>query len=710
GRYTLATKNISLKDVATVEVFQNHQPIRALSEAQPSDQAAINLKLREDAKGVFSLLATVGAGAAPFKPTAFIWDNELISLFFSKKMQNINTYKGNNSGNDVTREFTSFYSDAESPAYEGRFLSVIAPSSPPISKQRYLFNNTHAASSSFLNVLKNEYQLTTNLVYYNDKQRKESYTKSIYYLSEDSCLTVEELTNSRAMVNHAAATFTLEANKEKFYLKNALNLNGSWIDDKGMTATIDSINQLLKTDRYNISNKFELIKEMGGKHIRFYSFNSFAQTPQNLLIKPALYNDIVNNGEPFEELMQQTAFNDFSSKTQFTFGITKPKFIQHYLGGFDVSVQSLNSLLQPLQSNDAPTYFTPDSLRNDLLWQQYKIFINLYYTYKPWKKLKLDLVLPLSYNLLIINDKIPENRAPIHRILFNPSLTVLYEITQKWSLKANYNYYSYLGSIQDSYTGYIMRNYRFFSRNDGQLADNKSHACFLRASYRNVQKALFSYLDLIYEYTTSNMIRDYSYMGILQIQNNIRQSVSSHTYGARGNISKNVYTWRTTFSLMGYYYNIFSSQMVKSELIDYRYNYYGLQPKIESQLSSWAGLSYALLWNGSQTIIKEEKSDNATIQSVSNYVKLYFYPVKRLELMVGYEHYYNNFILERKNKHYADVGISYRWKWADISLIWTNIMNTRQYITATYSGLDEFVNIFEIRPSQVLVKVKFKVL
>ncbi|MCL1969262.1 MAG: carboxypeptidase-like regulatory domain-containing protein [Bacteroidetes bacterium] len=709
GRYTLATKNISLKDVATVEVFQNHQPIRALSEAEPSDQAAINLKLREDAKGVFSLIATVGAGVAPFKPAAFLWDNELISLFFSKKMQNINTYKGNNSGNDVTQEFTSFYSDIEYPTYEGRFLSIIAPNAPPISKQRYMFNNTHAASSSFLNVLKKEYQLTTNLVYYNDKQSKESYTKSTYYLSGDTCLTVEELTNSKGMENHAAATFTLEANKENFYLKNALNLNGSWIDDKGMTATGDSIHQHLKTSRYNISNMFELVKEMSGKFIKFYSYNGFAQTPQILLIKPALYADIVNNGEPFEALRQQTIFNDISSKTHFTFGITKPKFIQHYLGGFDATVQSLNSLLQPL-NNGISTHSSPDSLHNDLLWQQYKIFINLYYTYKPCKKLKLDLILPLSYNLLLINNKNLEKQKPIHRVLFTPTFTILYEITQKWSLKANYNYYSYLGSVQDTYTGYIMRNYRFFNRNDGQLADNKSHACFLRTSYRNVQKAVFSYLDLIYEYTISNMLIDYSYMGILQIQNNIRKSVSSNTYGVRGNISKNVYSWRTTFSVTGYYYDIFSSQLVQNELVAYRYSYYGLQPKIESQLSSWAGLSYAFFWNGSKTFIKKEKSDNTSIQSLCNYVKLYFYPVKRLEFMIAYEHYYNNFIAKRKNKHFVDFGISYRWKWADFSLIWTNIINTHQYITASSSGLDEFVNIYEIRPSQIMLKVKFKIL
>jgi hypothetical protein len=710
GRYTLATKNISLKDVATVEVYQNHQPIRALSESHPSDQAAINLKLRENAKGVFSLLATVGAGAALFKPASFIWDNELISLLFSKKMQNINTYKGNNSGNDVTQEFTSFYSDAESPAYEGRILSVIAPSSPPISKQRYLFNNTHAASSSFLNVLKNEYQLTTNFLYYNDIQRKENYSKSVYYLSGDTCLTVEELTNSRATINHAAATFTLEANKEKFYLKNALNLNGSWIDDKGMTATIDSINQWLKTNKYNISNKFELIKERSGKWLRFYSLNSFAHTPQNLLIEPALYGDIVNNGESFENLMQQTTFNDFSSKTHFSFGITKPKLVQSYGGGFDASVQSLYSLLQPLQRDVSVTYITPDSLQNDLQWQQYKIYIQPYYTYRPWKKLKLDLSLPLSYNLLLINNKILEKQKPVHRILFTPSFTALYDITQKWSLKANYCYYSYFGSIQDSYTGYILHNYRSFIRNDGQLADNKSHGFFLRLSYRNVMKAVFAYADFFYDHFTSNMLKDYSYIGILQVQNSIMQSVSSNTFGVRGNISKNVYTWRTTFSLTGYYNDIFSSAMVQNQLVDYRYKYYGLQPKIESQISSWAGLSYALLWNGSQTIIKKEESNSPPIQSISNYVKLYFYPIKRLEFMVGYEHYYYNIIAEGKNKHFVDFGISYRWKWADFSLMWANIINTPQYITASFSGLDEFVNIYEIRPSQVLLKVKFKIL
>ena len=704
GRYALATKNISVKDVATVEVFENHQPVKALSKSQPSDKAAINLKLKADAKGIISVMMQLGAGAA-----SFLWDNELVSLYFSRKWQNINTYKGNNSGNDVTQEFTAFYSDAEPLFYEGRILSVLAPNPPPINKQRYLFNNTHAVSSNVLHALKNDHQLTANVVYYNDRQTKESYSRSTYYLPGDSSLIVEESLNNKTAVNHIATTIKWEANKETFYLNNAFNLNASWMDNTGVAATFDTIGQNLKTDLYNLSNRFELIKNFaGGKDIRFYSFNGYAQTPQNLLIKPALYADIVNNGEPFEELNQQTTFKDFSSKTDISFSIRKRRFTQSYWGGVDVTAQSLNSVLQPLQNTGIPTLSIPDSLHNDLLWQKYKVYIQPSYIYYPWQKLRIEAMLPLSYNILLINDKVPNKQQTINRILFNPNLIVIYNLAKNWSMKANYSYYSYLGNIQDSYTGYIMRNYRSFNRNDGQLAENKSNACFLRTSYRNVFQALFAHVDLFYEQYTSNMLKEQSYMGILQVQNSVRQSVTSDTYGIGGNISKNVYSWKTTFSLFGNYYDMFSSQMIQGELVDFRYINYGFKPKIESQICSWSGLSYTLFWNDSKNVL--ETSDAPLIRSISHIGKLYFYPVERLEIITGYENYYNNVVAKGKYKSFADVGVSYRFKWGDVSLTWSNIFNTNQYNTASYIDLNEFINIYEIRPSQILAKVKFKLI
>jgi len=194
----------------------------------------------------------------------------------------------------------------------------------------------------------------------------------------------------------------------------------------------------------------------------------------------------------------------------------------------------------------------------------------------------------------------------------------------------------------------------------------------------------------------------------LQVQNSIRQSVTSTTYGVGGSISKNVYSWKTTFSLSGNYYDMASSQMVQNELVDFRYINYGFKPRIESQIFSWSGLSYTLLWNESRNVI--ENSDNPSIRSITNNVKLYIYPVERLEIIAGYENYYNNAISTGRYKSFTDLGISYRWKWADISLTWSNIFNTDRYNTASYIDLNEFINVYEIRPSQVLAKIKFKVI
>ena len=49
GRYGIATNGISPGDVGAVEVLENHQPLQVLSGISYSEQAAINLKLKDKA-------------------------------------------------------------------------------------------------------------------------------------------------------------------------------------------------------------------------------------------------------------------------------------------------------------------------------------------------------------------------------------------------------------------------------------------------------------------------------------------------------------------------------------------------------------------------------------------------------------------------------------------------------------------------------------
>lgn len=64
SRYGIATNNISAEDVTVVQVMQNHQPIRAIKDLKPSEDVAINLRLRQQAKGAVILTGMAGVGEA----------------------------------------------------------------------------------------------------------------------------------------------------------------------------------------------------------------------------------------------------------------------------------------------------------------------------------------------------------------------------------------------------------------------------------------------------------------------------------------------------------------------------------------------------------------------------------------------------------------------------------------------------------------------
>ena len=131
GRYGIATNNISAKDVATVQVLENHQPVKALEKTQPSSDAAINLKLKDEVKGTFSMTAQLGLGYDGRVRRS----EELIGLYFAKLRQHVLTAKSNDNGEDIRRELRSFTADSPLPSLT--MTSLQQPDEPRISRPRY---------------------------------------------------------------------------------------------------------------------------------------------------------------------------------------------------------------------------------------------------------------------------------------------------------------------------------------------------------------------------------------------------------------------------------------------------------------------------------------------------------------------------------------------------------------------------------------------
>lgn len=701
GRYGVATNNIEAKDVSTVQVMENHQPIKALKDREFSEDAAINLKLKDSAKGTLIANAQVGVGAAPL-----LWNNELTGMYIAKKLQNITTYKGNNSGDDVTREHNSFYSNEASELNKRDLLNVQSPSTPSISEKRYLDNQANTISLNNLKTLKKDYQLTANVNYLNDLQEKSSYAYTEYNLPNNEKIKVEEFLDSRLRKNKLSSDIQLNVNKDKFYLNNLLKLEGLWNVEKGdAITTSDSIYQHLRKPNYGINNTFSMT-QAGEKYTWiFYSFNGYSNSSQTLRIQPLLYNQLFDPVPMPTAMVQDVEPQNFTSHNKVTLGLGKKAFKQNYTLGFRADVQHLKSdLFAESRSNNLP-----DSLTNDLNWNKYEWTFTPNYSYNKGHKLHTSLSLPLSYMLMNTNNKIVNGKEDKGYLHFNPSLYVNYKLSAYWTSFLNYKYSNSVGNINNAYTGYIMSSYRNLLRNDGSLYKQQSQNASLMLNYRNTLTTLFGIIHIGYFHNRANLLYDYYFQDALRIQKTIDLPNVTEGFNSHLSVSKEIESLKSTIFLNGEYINSKSSQMSQGELVKYRNQSFSLSPRILTKFSSKVNLQYRFTYSQNRSKIQEYDKSFDPISFISQDTQLNISPMKGLIVNLKYEYFYNNAIASgNRSMSFGDIGIKYKWNKAELILDYTNIFNSKQFISASYSDVSRYYYSYNLRPAEILFKIRFK--
>ena len=91
GRYGIATNNINAQDVATVQVLENHQPVKMLQGKTLTDDVAINLKLKNSAKGTVAVNTMLGGGAQQVQTIGRnpLWTAEVVGMYWRYYAQRI---------------------------------------------------------------------------------------------------------------------------------------------------------------------------------------------------------------------------------------------------------------------------------------------------------------------------------------------------------------------------------------------------------------------------------------------------------------------------------------------------------------------------------------------------------------------------------------------------------------------------------------------
>ncbi|KEQ31307.1 hypothetical protein N180_03420 [Pedobacter antarcticus 4BY] len=695
GRYGIATNNITAADVATVQVMENHQPVKALTNSEFTNEAAINIKLKDAAKGVVVANAQLGIGIKPF-----LWDNELFGMFFKSGRQMINTYKGNNTGQDPGAEFRHLYTGNQN--QQDLKLSIQEPGDPPVNQNRYLFNRAHAISVNNLWAFENDKQLNLNLNYLKDVQQRNSLANTGYYLTQEQLLEISEKLSSTRRINQFEGALKYNINSKKYYLNQELSFLGNWGTSKGIAVQRDSVIQDLSQPNYVLENRFDLVKQYGTGLFKLSSVTRLERSTQELIVSPVsfpLLSAHSGSGIWNQDLTDQ----QWSTKNKMSFGWNQNKFKHNYTAGIELKERLIYS---DLQENNR-SFVSGDSLKNQLKWNAAEVYFNPDFIFLTGK-FRFNFSVPVKIASLQIREKYNHLDQVKNRLFINPSIYLNYEVNPMMNLNLNLYRKSTLGEADQIIPGIIMQNYRMLMRSSSELQEIELKGISAGWNYNNPVKSLFINISNTANWKMSNLIYSYAFNGGFQVLTAYMLPNQSFSNRLSTRISKGIDAIKGTFTMEAGYSADKGEQISQEEFYKSIYETISFKPAFSTRFRPWISVAGSLLFSSSSNKVYGIPDIFKPVRMQLQSSRLNFFPSKKLTIYVSHERYYvQNIYTGSKTVHFANTGMQYRFKSIDFNMDYTNLFNTKDYVTANYDAIGYRIVGYLLRPAQLMLKVKF---
>ena len=710
GRYGVAVNNVRARDISRVEVLENHQPIKALKGVEFSPDAAINLRLKDGAKG--SLIATLSLGGG-YRP--WMWNGELALMLFTGNYQMMTTVKSNNSGDDVTTELTSFY-DAFAKEYSQ--LGIHTPATPDTDRERYMDNLTHAVSIN--NIVRlgdstdNDNTLNINAIYLHDRQRYNSSSLTTYYLPDGQPpLEIDEATSATELSDGTEFKLRYNLNNEKIYLNEQIAFGAEWNRNSGSVLSDGTpVEQAMTVDpQLRLQNDLRFVKVMGN-NIRL-SFNSriFASSlPSTLRITPLLYPEIFGYDQNAQDAVQ--LMNNRKINTVNTIFLSKEfhgGFGINFAAGADADFQGMASSLAPSGTDAAP-----DSLSNDMDYRSLaaRASIGLSYRYRSFH---IGAGAALSYNDIFIQDNIRNSSRSLGKFFVNPNINMDVEITPNLKFLASGAVINTLGAPSSIYSGYIMTDYRVIGSRDGDIARGLYQRYSAELRYADALLSLFGSVQASYTRSRSNLMYGTEYIGSLsRIQTYSIDNVSQG-WSIDGKIEKRFDAISTTIGIPVGFTRNWMDVLRQGEIMPVSTWSLPVGLELSSRLAPGIFLEYYIRYVRSASEILPtgpEAAETAEvltpINALHQRLRLSTTFFKRLSASITGEHYLNDAISGgSRNIFFLDASISYKARKFEYILEGRNLLGTGTYNQRTYSEITNFQYLYRLRPLSVMFKIRF---
>jgi len=705
-KYSVATNSIPQVAVNQVQVIQNDQPIKVLQNKVLSDDVALNLQIKKGAKLHLMGQESIGAGL----PANY--DVDLNAMMFKDSYKAINYLAGNNTGYDVQQDLVSHnlteYNQLIDNALPATVLSLGAVNTPALAENRYFFDQAGVLNANNLINLKNNVQLRVNAYYVHDTQRQDYSQQTTVFLPGDT-VKYNETQHNRSIPDILHTQFTLNINRDKYYLNDALLMDDkNIINYSALKADSSAVNQVFKDNTLNFSNEFNLIKSLKSNNIiQAYSYISHSAEPENLVIGPGYNAAILNNSVPYAQLVQNVNVPSWYTNNYFSFKIPSNLITQSYRTGFSVQSQTLTSGLNVVQNNNSSN-LESDSALNHVNWTRKKFYAEAAYDL-PGDILKANLTLPVTLQQISYSDSLYTLNKSLTRLYFNPQFRMKYQVSTENYFNLFYNYRNEIGTIENVYPGYILTDYRTLYANNAGLTEQQIQQAGGGFSYRRALTLFFWNINALYSHTAANNISS------SVITNNIQEGIvlpypnSNDSWTVNGFISKYSFALRTTFSGAITWQTNHSVQIQNNALLPFNTTSETYNVNTDTKVIDAVNFTYkaTLTQTGSHSPVEASafQIDQLVQQASVNYD-----PVDEVQFSLSGEHYFTRQQGNPDLKYFfADASAKFRvakWK-TDLELSANNFLNVKTYNALYLSANTLTASSYTLPGRIVLLKVLF---
>lgn len=489
SKYGVVTKNLKASDIARVDVYLNHQPVNALRDINPSEKSAVNIVLKEDAKGAWLFTGEALLGLPPFP----LFDAKAMVSRFGKSRQNLFLLKGNNLGADISQELRDQPGVNDTPTFfklngdiDNQLSSSLTPSysSLPIPKEYWFDNLSGIATFNHLAKTGEHAKLRLSLNAAAEKYLERKFSSETVRFDNGTSFTLDDEESLTSQKYYFQGQVAFEDNGPNRFLSESLSLSGQIRNDlsDGYGRNIYAENYHLPS--FKADNNLRLTLRRGERAVNITSTATYVRNKHS-----ATYD--TGDRSFFQTYLQ----NDFSSKHGASLAIPAGRHKISADASVGLDYLGLNAALAP--SADIPESGGPLQDRISVFSTSPSLSIR---DVVNLGKVTLTASFPVSLHILNVRGK-----AGIVYPSVSPSLSFRYTPAPNFTATASVRYNTRRSSPETLLGSVIMRNYRSLSRADS-LSQSKNLSASASVRYSNPVDMVFITLNGLF----ARMFRDKS--------------------------------------------------------------------------------------------------------------------------------------------------------------------------------------------------------